>query len=88
MALKIKEPIIVVIEYVCNKLAMFLPFVPVGLIYTHDEIIKITPKLHSKNTNLVQIHYSCLFIENSILLELSEGANFVHMIDPRIRVIS
>lgn len=87
MALEIKEPIIVVIEYVCNKLAMFLPFVPVGLIYTQDEIIKILP-LHSKNTNLVQIHYSCLFIENSILLELSEGANFVHMIDPRIRVIS
>jgi hypothetical protein len=26
MALKIKEPIIVVIEYVSNKLAMFLPF--------------------------------------------------------------
>lgn len=87
MALEIKEPIIVVIEYVCNKLAMFLPFVPVGLIYTQDEIIKTLP-LHSKNTNLVQIHYSCLFIENSILLELSEGANFVHMIDPRIRVIS
>lgn len=87
MALEIKEPIIVVIEYVCNKLAMFLPFVPVGLIYTQDEIIKILP-LHSKNTNLVQIHYSCLFIENSILLELSEGANFVYMIDPRIRVIS
>lgn len=41
MALEIKEPIIVVIEYVCNKLAMFLPFVPVGLIYTQDEIIKI-----------------------------------------------
>jgi len=43
MALKIKEPIIVVIEYLCNKLALFLPFVPVGLIYTHDEIIKILP---------------------------------------------
>lgn len=86
MALEIKEPIIVVIEYVCNKLAMFLPFVPVGLTYTQDKIIKILP-LHSKNTNLFRSTIR-VYLSKIVLLELSEGANFVHMIDPRILVIS
>jgi hypothetical protein len=50
--MKIKEPIIAVIEYVCNKLAMFLPFFPFGLIYTQDEIITFQKYKFSSDPNI------------------------------------
>ena len=58
MALKINEPIIVAIEYVCNKLAMFLPIVLFGLIYTQDEIIKTLPNYIPK----IQISSDPIFV--------------------------
>lgn len=70
---KIKRAKEVVNEYVVGKLAtlLSLPVVPFDLVYIPDEFIKNTSELQPKKKYYFNpgCQYSCLFIENSIVLE-------------------